>query len=278
MLAADDGAYVVPVDERMGYAETALTEPWACVEAAYTQRRRLRPLAGGRCWIIGRPDDARAVYGSATCCRDRRDRPERTPARQLERAVRAAAPGAAIRTQPLDGRDGPFDDVIAARDPIRGHDLSGPPTRSPSAARWRSSATSRSTGRRDRRRPDPLPLHGLPRYDAAPMCQPRTARRATAPSIRPGGVTVVVGAAGPMGQMHIERALGMPDGSAAGHRRGPRRAIGSTPRARKLGRWRLSAAARWSCRALGPEPDALRTAIASLTGGRGADDVIVTAP
>jgi threonine dehydrogenase-like Zn-dependent dehydrogenase len=34
VLAADDGAYVVPVDDRMGYAETALTEPWACVEAA----------------------------------------------------------------------------------------------------------------------------------------------------------------------------------------------------------------------------------------------------
>ena len=31
VLAADDGAYVIPVDDRMGYAETALTEPWACV-------------------------------------------------------------------------------------------------------------------------------------------------------------------------------------------------------------------------------------------------------
>ena len=54
VLAADDGAYVVPVDDRLGYAETALTEPWACVEAAYTQRRRLVPAAGGRAWVIGR--------------------------------------------------------------------------------------------------------------------------------------------------------------------------------------------------------------------------------
>src|SRR6185312_13054252 len=71
VLDADDGAYVVPVDDRMGYAETALTEPWACVEASYTQRRRLEPLTGGRRWIIARPDDERpyvlgpAVTGAA---------------------------------------------------------------------------------------------------------------------------------------------------------------------------------------------------------------------
>src|SRR5258708_3523285 len=57
VLAADDGAYVVPVDDRMGYAETALTEPWACVEASYTQRRRLQPLSGGPPWGRARPDD-----------------------------------------------------------------------------------------------------------------------------------------------------------------------------------------------------------------------------
>src|SRR5258706_10814165 len=65
-LAADDGAYVVPVDDRLGYAETALTEPWACVEAAYTQRRRLSPLVGGRLLVVGRSDDPRAYqFGDA---------------------------------------------------------------------------------------------------------------------------------------------------------------------------------------------------------------------
>src|SRR4029078_12896493 len=52
VLAADDGAYVVPVGEGTGSAEAALTEPWACVEAAYTQRRRLSPMAGGRLWLL----------------------------------------------------------------------------------------------------------------------------------------------------------------------------------------------------------------------------------
>src|SRR5206468_6190217 len=34
--------------------------------------------------------------------------------------------------------------------------------------------------------------------------------------LRRGGVTVVVGAAGPMGQMHVERALALPDGPRLG--------------------------------------------------------------
>jgi threonine dehydrogenase-like Zn-dependent dehydrogenase len=57
VLDADDGAYVIPVDNRVGYAEAALTEPWACVDAAYTQRRRLNPKTGGTMWIVGNKDD-----------------------------------------------------------------------------------------------------------------------------------------------------------------------------------------------------------------------------
>jgi threonine dehydrogenase-like Zn-dependent dehydrogenase len=34
VLDADHGAYVLPVGEQLGYAEAALTEPWACVEGA----------------------------------------------------------------------------------------------------------------------------------------------------------------------------------------------------------------------------------------------------
>lgn len=50
---ADDPEYLIPVKAELGYSESALTEPWACVEAAYTQRRRLSPLEGGFMWIDG---------------------------------------------------------------------------------------------------------------------------------------------------------------------------------------------------------------------------------
>ncbi|NNE95205.1 MAG: alcohol dehydrogenase catalytic domain-containing protein, partial [Acidimicrobiales bacterium] len=58
VLDADDGAYVIPVTDDLGYAAAALSEPWACVEASYTQRRRLTPLEGGTMWIVGSTDDA----------------------------------------------------------------------------------------------------------------------------------------------------------------------------------------------------------------------------
>ena len=116
VLAADDGAYVVPVDDRMGYAETALTEPWACVEASYTQRRRLEPLR--RRAAVGRrpgPDDDRAYGfgdGAPWRARDRRER--RLARRSSPRSARPPAPA----TRSIERRSmrptatGPFDDVI----------------------------------------------------------------------------------------------------------------------------------------------------------------------
>ncbi len=44
VLDADDGAYVIPVDEQIGYAEAALTEPWAVWDAAvYPAQKVISP-------------------------------------------------------------------------------------------------------------------------------------------------------------------------------------------------------------------------------------------
>ena len=59
MLETDDGACLLPLPDTMGYAEGSTLEPWGCVMAAYTQRRRLEPKAGGTMWIVGRPGDER---------------------------------------------------------------------------------------------------------------------------------------------------------------------------------------------------------------------------
>jgi L-sorbose 1-phosphate reductase len=275
VLAADDGAYVVPVDDRMGYAETALTEPWACVEAAYTQRRRLRPLAGGRAWIIGRPGDTRA-YHFGDLLASTADIVISDASPELERAVRGAAPQAKLQAQPLDAATGPFDDVITlgirsaatiqrAADALafRGamaivgdESIDGPVEIDVGRIHYHYTAYLGTSGS------DVAAAYGEGRNRA---------------EIRPGGVTVVVGAAGPMGQMHIERAFRM-----AG---GPRLVLGVD-----LERDRLEAARvklepvatelerQLVLRTLGGEPDALRTAVAEQTDGRGADDIIVTAP
>jgi threonine dehydrogenase-like Zn-dependent dehydrogenase len=275
VLAADDGAYVIPVDQRMGYAETALTEPWACVEAAYTQRRRLWPLGGGRAWIIGRPDDRQPyAFGDVLGATARIVLSDAGPG--LERAVRDAAPQATVEVASLADAEGPFDDVIAL-----GVRSAATLERAAEALAFRGAMVIVGDE----------PIDGPVEIDVGRIHYHYTAYLGTSGTdvtaaygevrnraeIRRGGVTVVVGAAGPMGQMHVERALRMVDG--------PRLVVGVDldgdrleearaklePIAKELGR-------ELQLQVLGSEPDALSKLVAGLTGGRGADDIIVTAP
>jgi len=278
VLAADDGAYVVPVDDRMGYAETALTEPWACVEAAYTQRRRLNPLAGGRLWVVARPDDDRA-YEFGEALRGAAEIVISGASPRLEAAARlAVAPNAAVTTATIDeaAAGGPYDDVIV----LGGHD---PATvgRAADAMAFRGLLNLVADA----------PLDGPVEIDVGRIHYHYTAYVGTSGTdvsaaygearnraeLRPGGVAVVVGAAGPMGQMHVERALAMADG--------PRLVVGVDldPERLAAAKERLDPVAEARGRelrivTLGREPGALEATVRELTNGAGADDVIVTAP
>ncbi len=53
ILQGDQGNYLLPVQPGTGYAESALTEPWACVTAAYELRYREGLKAGGTAWFVG---------------------------------------------------------------------------------------------------------------------------------------------------------------------------------------------------------------------------------
>ncbi|MBU2864437.1 zinc-binding dehydrogenase [Reinekea forsetii] len=57
VLETDTGACLLRVSDQMGFAESALLEPWGCVWASYTQRRRLEPKQDGIMWIVGEPGD-----------------------------------------------------------------------------------------------------------------------------------------------------------------------------------------------------------------------------
>lgn len=277
VLAADDGAYVIPVDDRMGYAETALTEPWACVEASYTQRRRLEPLAGGRMWILGPSDEARRhSFGSALAASATIVVSDGSAA--LLDAVRAAAPDASITTDSVAGAAaaGPYDDVIV----LGRHDPEAV-SRASDAVAFRGTINIVADA----------PLAGPVEIDVGRLHYHYVAYVGTSGTdvsasygearnraeLRSGGVAVVIGAAGPMGQMHIERALAM-----AG---GPRLVAGVDLDAERLATARQKlepvAAARGRelrVLALGREPGAFEAVVRELTDGRGADDVIVTAP
>ena len=63
VLNGDDGNYLIPIQEDTGYAESALVEPWACVIAAYELKYRSSIKNGGLAWIVGAPNaDPNAPY------------------------------------------------------------------------------------------------------------------------------------------------------------------------------------------------------------------------
>jgi L-sorbose 1-phosphate reductase len=276
VLAADDGAYVIPVDDRLGYAEAALTEPWACVEAAYTQRRRLEPLRDGRALVVANHADDRPYdFGDSLAQAAQVIVADASDA--VLGAVRAASRNAIVTATTLDDAlsSGPYDDVIALapRDPSR---LS----RAADALAFRGVMNLVAD--------EPLP--GEVEIDIGRLHYHYTAyvgttgldvERAYGESrnraeLKRGGVTVVVGAAGPMGQMHVERALGLPNG--------PRLVIAVDVDAGRLAaaerKLRPVATARGRSlivETLDKRPGALSEAVRRLAGGP-ADDVVITAP
>lgn len=56
ILKGDAGNYLIPVPAEMTYSAAAITEPWACVEAAYRMGYRNHLKAGGIMLILGAPD------------------------------------------------------------------------------------------------------------------------------------------------------------------------------------------------------------------------------
>jgi threonine dehydrogenase-like Zn-dependent dehydrogenase len=61
LLEGDEGTYLLPLADSTGYAEAALTEPWACVVASYRITRRPTIKPGGLLWIIGACEDTDCV-------------------------------------------------------------------------------------------------------------------------------------------------------------------------------------------------------------------------
>jgi threonine dehydrogenase-like Zn-dependent dehydrogenase len=53
ILDGDAGCYLIPVSSHMSYAAAALTEPWACVEAAYRVEYRHELKDKGNVWLFG---------------------------------------------------------------------------------------------------------------------------------------------------------------------------------------------------------------------------------
>src|SRR5690349_12180847 len=220
VLNTDAGACLLPVEDDMGYAESSLLEPWGCVIAAYTQRRRLTPKKGGTMWVIGQPGDLTSynfssgldapgtivltdVPGSV------KELASSTQAKVIERNGLAPADYESLSKELTNGVG--FDDIVILNPTSAG-------TVSQIARYIARRGTCNILGTQ--------PLDGLVQVDLGRLHYDYIAflgnngtdiassygEERNRCELRPGGSTVFIGAGGPMGQMHVQRALELPDG------------------------------------------------------------------
>ncbi len=201
VLNGDGGSYLIPVKPDTGFAEAALNEPWACVEAAYTPNYRSAWQEGGT--LLLRGDGAGVSLGAAV---------DWQPARlvldvadeALAREVRTWAAAQSVELIDDDG-DMMFDDIV-----ILGSD---PATIEETFGRLVKGGVFAVVSREPIPRPVQLDI-GRIHYDLLAVVGTTADEIAAAyapirTQLKPGGRTWILGAAGPMGHMHLQRALEM---------------------------------------------------------------------
>jgi len=218
VLDGDDGNYLIPVQPGTGYAESALTEPWACVIAAYELKYRTGLKAGGTTWIIGAGGQGPYSIGAGF---DEASHPARLLLTDVPAdfaawlRTRAEALGVEVLDlpSPVNGRgaggEGEIDDIV-----ILGTDADLIEAVSPRLADFGIVAIIAD---------EPLPRKvnvdvGRVHYNrwgtvggTGPDIAQAYSRVPVRSTLRPGGAAWFVGAGGPMGRMHVQRAIQIAD-------------------------------------------------------------------
>lgn len=220
VLRTDAGACLLPLEEDMGYAESSLLEPWGCVMAAYTQRRRLTPKKGGMMWIIGQPGDTTSYTFSAGL-----DAPASFVLTDVPASVKDLVTAVGAKVTERNGLM-PSEYESLSKELTNGVGFDDIVVLQPTSAST-VSQTARFIARRGTLNlVGTQPLDGLVQvdlgrlhYDYIAFLGNNTTDIAAAYGeernrceLRAGGSTVFIGAGGPMGQMHVQRALELPSG------------------------------------------------------------------
>jgi len=237
VLAGDGGNYLIPVQPSTGYVESALTEPWACVTAAYGLTYRTTVKPGGTAWIIGArrtdspapaPDQLDASKATSPADQDCQSSPddytisagldERChPARLVLSNVPAAfdawlrEQAAALGIEVIDAPDlakppmTPVDDIVLLHPDPDLIELV-----SPHLADFGVAALLGQEPLSRKVNVDIGRVHynrwvyvGTQSHDVARAYADVPVRSA----LKPGGRALFVGAGGPMGRMHVQRAI-----------------------------------------------------------------------
>lgn len=285
MLETDEGACLLPIEGDLGYAESALLEPWGCVLAAYTQRRRLEPKKDGMMWIVGRPGDQREYLFSSGL-----DAPGTIVLTDVPQAIKKLVSKTTAQIHIRDGLtvDG-YADMVNELTGDKGFDdiVVLDPTSSDAVGTIAHHIARRGT----LNLVGETPLDGMVLADVGRLHYDYIAFLGTqGPDVAAAygsvrnrceivsqGVAVFVGAGGPMGQMHVQRAIELPDG--------PRKIIATEVNAQRLAalEQRVAPIAAKNNREvifLNPQQDdgELYDHVMRITQGRGADDVVVCVP
>ena len=291
VLEGDDGCYLIPVQEETGYAQAALTEPWACVTASYDVEYRVGWKPEGTVLIAAGPQALDDYQLGAPCGEGQ------PPAQVVTMGVggsllkelkeRAQSDGwdlvvlgppsenALEEIKEATGKKGLDDIVLLGADEAL-YELLEPAANKGCVlnivgGQGFSAAAQVDVGRLHY---DNLSLTGTDGAVIAAAYEPiRT-------QLRAGGSALFIGAAGPMGQMHVQRALQLKEG--------PQLAVATDLVPERLGVIEtkfgpLVKAKRGQTdlilRTPGDQsPAAFNAQLMNMTGGAGYDDIVVLAP
>ncbi len=220
ILETDTGPGLLKLNSQMGIAESALLEPWGCVWASYTQRRRLTPKKNGIMWVIGQPgDDANfgfSKYLDQPAVVVLTDVPEATA-----ELIKKKCTNVAVRNNIAEGNYDTlideftggmgFDDIVVLN---------------PHSAAQVSAIATHIARRGTMNLIGTKPLDGLVDSDVGRLHYDYIAfignngtdiadsygEARNRCDLEKNGTAVFVGAGGPMGQMHVQRAIEMKDG------------------------------------------------------------------
>jgi threonine dehydrogenase-like Zn-dependent dehydrogenase len=216
VLVTDAGPCLLKVSDQMGFAESALLEPWGCVWASYTQRRRLEPKKDGIMWIVGEPGDNRDYQFSQGLESPKTIVLTNVPAEILKLVTQNKNANVLVRddvdfsnladlSNELTSGIG-FDDIVLLQ---------------PRSAKRVSDIAKHIARRGTMALVGDQPLDGLAdtdvgrlHYDYVAFLGTKESDIATAYGearnrcdLSDEGTAVFVGAGGPMGQMHVQRAI-----------------------------------------------------------------------
>lgn len=283
ILEGDEGCYLLPIAPSMGYAQAALTEPWACVVAAYRISYRTAWKPSGRVLLVfGPKPPSRVILGEPFSA-------AKPPAEILvfgapkefwdSLGVRASRNHIRLHQvnslEDLAGQT--FDDLVLIGVTPALYEQLEPLAANGALINLIGAAGLHGEAKVDvgRLHYDHLGLVGTDRPVISAGYEPPIRSE-----FRAGGCMLLLGAAGPMGQMHFQRALqarASPRLIAATSRVMDRLGL-LVPKFQDLIRAK-EGETRVLVRAFGEHlSEAFRAELLEETGGEGFDDIIVLAP